>query len=78
MLIQGTYTEWILKVSDKLKCVKFKFSLEVMQSKIVICIIRGVNSFNTAGSLSISWLWKLSLRDFLFPRTWKNIKKVTF
>ena len=41
-----------------------------------ICIIiipvfasRRVNSFNTAGSISTSWLWKLSIWDFLIPRT---------
>ena len=36
---------------------------------------RGVNSFYTACSNSTSWMWKLSLRDFLNPRTWNNINK---
>ena len=29
----------------------------------------GVISFNTAGSLSTALLWKLSRRNFQFPRT---------
>ena len=36
---------------------------------------RGVNSFYRACSNSTYWMWKLSLRDFLNPRTWNNINK---
>ena len=35
-------------------------------------------SFNTAGSLSTALQWKLSHRNFQFPRTLNNIIKVAF
>ena len=41
-------------------------------------LYRGGISINTAGPLSKTLLGKLSRRNFQFPRTWTNIKKVTF
>ena len=61
---------WIGQKSAKV-CVLWMFN-------VYFLFIRGGVSFNTAGSLSTALLWKLSRRNVQFPRTWNNIKKVTF
>ena len=40
--------------------------------------IRGGISFNSGGSFSTSWKWKMSPGKLPCPRTWNNIKKIFF
>ena len=44
----------------------------------IIHIQGGGISFNTAGSISKSWMWKLSPGKLPFPRTWTNIEMDIF
>ena len=34
--------------------------------------LQGGISFNTGGSFSTSWMWKMSPRKLPFPRMWNN------
>ena len=58
---------------------KIRKSMCTMDVQRIFSVYQGGGvSFNTAGSLSTALLWKLSRRNVQFPRTWNNIKKVTF
>ena len=40
-----------------------------------LLVKQGGISFNTGGSFSTSWMWKMSPGKLPCPRTWNNIKK---
>ena len=46
--------------------------------RCVVLLIRGEISFNTGGSFSTSWMWKMSPGKLPCPLTWNNIKNIFF
>ena len=74
-MVEGVYQGKKCRVFivEELKTTRNFFPIDV-----IISLIRGINSFNQAYSISTALLWKLCRRDLFGPFTRNNIKKLDF